>query len=228
MKNKSFPRAIGIVGGAGPMASAFLYTTIIELCQKIYGANDYNEFPEIILESYPFVRGDRKKIQEDISLCFSKLKNAGAALFSLASNSFHGYLPDVTTLAFVNLIIESLKEASHCNISKALILAARPTIELKLYEQTGLQCVYPREEDQKRIEKMIREVAGGIVTNDQATKLDGIIKYFQRQSLVDGVIIACTELPLIHRKFPLVGISIIDSVEVLAKRLLALSRSEGI
>ncbi|HEY5234655.1 MAG TPA: hypothetical protein VIJ14_00635, partial [Rhabdochlamydiaceae bacterium] len=71
------------------MASAFLYNTIIEICQKEYGANDYNGFPEIILESYPFTRGDTEKIRHDISLCFTKLKNAGADLFSIASNSFH-------------------------------------------------------------------------------------------------------------------------------------------
>lgn len=223
MKKGRFSRAIGIVGGAGPVASALLYNTIIEICQKEYGANDYNEFPEIILESYPFTRGDREKIRHDISLCFKKLKSAGAELFSIASNSFHGFLPDVSSFAFVNLVQEGLQEASRLGISKALILAAQPTIDLKLYEQTGLQCIYP--EDQNQIQKIIREVAGGEVSQQQAEKLAEIIRGLE----IDGVIIACTELPLIHRKFPLSkhGLPVIDTVDVLAKRLLILSRSDG-
>ncbi len=231
LKKVKFSKPIGIVGGAGPMASAFLYNTIIEVCQKQYGSNDYSEFPEIILESYPFTRGDREKIRQDISLCFAKLKSAGAELFSIASNSFHGFLPDVSSIDFVNLVSESLEEAAHCNISKALILAAQATIDLKLYEQSDLECVYPSQEDQKHIQKMIREVAGGAVTGDQSVKIREVIESFRGQSLIDGVIIACTELPLIHRKYPLselAGLPIIDTVKVLASRLLILSQEEGL
>lgn len=230
MKKVRFSKPIGIVGGAGPMASAFLYNTIIEVCQKQYGSNDYNEFPEIILESYPFTRGDHEKIRQDISLCFAKLKSAGAELFSIASNSFHGFLPDTSLMAFVNLVLEVLEEASRFNISKALILAAQTTIDLQLYEQLGLQCVYPSPEDQKQIQKMIQEIAGGTVTENQSAKLREIIKFIRDKSQVDGVIIACTELPLIHRKFPLSELdelTIIDTVEVLAKRLLILSQEKG-
>jgi aspartate/glutamate racemase len=128
-------------------------------------------------------------------------------------------LPDVSSFDFVNLVQESLQEASRLGISKPLILAAKSTIDLKLYEQTGLQCVYP--EDQNQIQKIIREVAGGEVSQQQAEKLAEIIQC----SPIDGVIIACTELPLIHRKFPLIqaGLPVIDTVEVLAKRLLTLS-----
>ena len=224
MKKTSFSKVIGIVGGAGPMASACLYSTIIELCQKQYDSHDYNEFPEIILESYPFVRGDGKKIQEDILLCFEKLKSAGAELFCIASNSFHAYLPDVSSLTFVNLVSESLQEAT--TISKALVLGSQVTIDLKLYEQSDLLCCYPPEKEQKLIQKIIREVAGGVIERKQSSALREIIQRLQGQLLFDGVIIACTELPLIHRKFSLSDkeeLLIIDTVEVLAKRLLDLA-----
>ena len=104
--NRSWYKTIGIIGGAGPMASAFLYTSILEICQKQYSANDYNEFPEIVLVSYPFTRGNEEKIREEISLCLSKLKTAGASLFCIASNSFHGFLPELPKAGFVNLVTE--------------------------------------------------------------------------------------------------------------------------
>lgn len=204
------------------MASAFLYSTILEICQKKYRASDYHEFPEIILESYPFKRGHREKIPQDISLCLDKLKKAGADLFCIACNSFHAFLPDVSSLAFVHLIEESIQEAFRRKISKALIFAAPYTIELKLYERSGLQCIYPPEEDQKIILKMIREVASGNITGQQADELERIIGSLRPEAKFDGVILACTELPLIHRKTPLVksGLPIIDTVEVLAENLL--------
>jgi aspartate/glutamate racemase len=72
---------------------------------------------------------------------------------------------------------------------------------------------------------MIREVAGGEVTEHQAAKLEEIIR---KHTQIDGVIIACTEIPLILRKFPLqVRLPMIDTVEVLAKKLVALSESSG-
>lgn len=229
MRKVRFFKPIGIVGGAGPVASAFLYTTIIELCQKQYGSNDYDEFPEIILDSYPFIRGNPDKVQQDLAFCFKKLKKAGAELISLASNSLHAFLPDVSQIAFVNLIVESFQEAKRCSISKALILSSQATIDLKLYEHIGLQCTYPSIEDQKQIQKMIRKIAVGIVTENQGKKLKEIIELSKQDPAINGVLIACTELPLIYRKFLLStweSLTVIDTLEILAKRLLLLSQEK--
>lgn len=224
MKKARFSKVIGIVGGAGPAASAFLYTTLIEICQSQYDSNDYNEFPEIIIESYPFTRGDGKKIQEDISLCFEKLKRAGAELLCIASNSFHGYLPDVSSISFVSLISENLKEVSFCN--KALVLGSQVTIDLKLYEQSNLKCCYPPEKDQKVIQKLIREIAGGVVERAQSNAIREIIQRLKGQFCFDAVIIGCTELPILHRRFSLSDseeLRVIDTVKVLAKKLVTLA-----
>ena len=224
LQKQQFSKAIGIIGGAGPMASAFLYSTLITLCQNQYGSSDYNEFPEVILASYPFTREDPKKIRTDLSLCLTKLERAGVDLFCIASHSFHAYLPDTSSITFINLISESLQEASRCHVSKALILAAQTTIDLKLYEQEDLQCYYPSKKDQQLVQKIIREVAGGIITQQQAETLKEMISALQHH--FNGVIIACTELPLIHRRFPLLlnGLPMIDTIEVLAKKLLISSR----
>ena len=141
--SKLFPKTIGIIGGAGPMASAFLYSLILRTCQEVYHANDYNEFPEIILISYPFTRGNKEAIQQELTSCFSRLAQAGAQLTCIASHSFHGLLPEgPLPLGFVNLIDEGLVEASRMGLAKVLILAAPLTIQMKLYERSLIQCVY--------------------------------------------------------------------------------------
>jgi aspartate/glutamate racemase len=124
----SFSKPLGIIGGAGPTARVFLYTSILEICQKQYNAHGYNEFPEVVLVSYPFTRGNGEKIRREIALCLSKLKAAGAVLFCIASNSFHGFLPELPNVGFVNLVTEGLKEATHQRLSKALVLFSRREI----------------------------------------------------------------------------------------------------
>lgn len=216
---RKFSKAIGIIGGAGPVASAFLYKVILEICQKKYGSSDYNEFPEIIIVSFPFIR-EAEKIKKDLVLCLDKLKKAGASLFCIACNSFHGFLPDTSDIHFVHLINEAVKATKELNIRRALVLAAQKTVDLKLYEQEFFDCVYPSIEDQASVQKMIREVTGGTVSSEQADILKKIIA----KHSVEGVILACTELPVIHRAFPLSqGLPCVDTVEVLANKLLSLA-----
>ena len=138
---RSFSNAIGIIGGAGPMASASLYSTILEFCQKAYRSSDYNEFPEIILISYPFTRGDADKIRSDLSSCFHKLKAAGASVFCIASHSFHGFLPHLPLSGFINLVEEGLNEANRQHLSKTLILADKQ-IQFGIFHDAGYRGLY--------------------------------------------------------------------------------------
>ncbi|MGE5196571.1 MAG: hypothetical protein ACM3JI_04515 [Anaerolineae bacterium] len=170
-----FTKSIGIIGGAGPVASAFLYTTILRICQTKFHAHDYSDFPEIILISHPFIRGAEEKICSAIAGCFSRLSAAGASLYCIASHSFHGYLPLLPEKGFINLIEERLNEAKKRKISKPLILASAATISMRLYERPEISCIYPPVADQLHINKLIREVAGGKVHESQSRKLSQLL-----------------------------------------------------
>lgn len=201
------------------MASSFLYTTILEVCQKEYHSNDYNEFPQIVLLSYPFTR-NKEKIPKEISLCLSTLKKAKADLICIASNSFHAFLPKLPKRDFVHLVNEGLKEAISQNITTALILASPLTIDSKLYETSSIDCIYPSSKNQKIINQIIREIAGGKIENSQVQKLKKIISETHAKDPFNGIIIACTELPLLHKMIPFSKtIPVINTVEILAKQL---------
>ena len=218
-----FHHAIGIIGGAGPQASAFLYSSILEVCQKDYGSNDFNAFPEILIVSYPFTRGNPERITTEIALCLQKLESAGAHFYAMACNTFHAFLPDVSKYRFVHLIQEALQEAARLKLSKSLILAAPKTVELKLYEESLMLCVYPSPEDQLLVNGIIREVASGEIGERQSRALSEIISRTRKNHPIDGVVLGCTELPLVHAKRPVCDLPIVDSVKVLAKRLVALA-----
>ncbi len=219
MKNMAkFSKSIGIIGGAGPMASAFLYTSILHVCGQKYNANDYADFPEILLVSYPFTRGNEKKIRTEITECLAKLKKIGASLFCVASHSFHSFLPSTLPTGFVSLVSETLREAKRLKISTALVLASETTIRSSLYEQPGIICVYPPASDQLLVNQLIREVAGGEVNKTQSKKLISMISRLRKTLSFDGVLIACTELPLIHAQFPIAlhALPMVDAIQILS------------
>lgn len=221
----SFLHSIGIIGGAGPMASAGLYKTILRLCQKQYGSHDYHEFPRIILISHPFMRGNRDLICEDLLSCMSELQTLGAGVIGIASHSFHAYLPEMQDPRLVHLIEESISSAKTLGISKALILSAPKTIELKLYEAKGIECVYPSDSAQLEVNRIIKEVASGSLNVQQSEMLNTIIASF---SDIDGVILACTELPVVHQAHPLeASFPVLDTLEVLASCLVERSQQKA-
>lgn len=224
---RGFSKTIGIIGGAGPMASAFLYSSILRVCQTVYNANDYSDFPEIVLISHPFTRGNKEAIQRDLAACLSRLTSAGAHYICIASHSFHGLLPkDPLPQGFINLVDEGLAEAARLGLTRALILGAPLTISMKLYERSKIQCVYPREEDQQMVNEIIREIAGGRVEGDQSKRLMNVIAKTAKTTPFDGVIVACTELPLALAKTPIAQkLPIIDTMQVLSLRLVSLARA---
>lgn len=52
--NKPFEKTIGIIGGAGPMASCLLNQYIVQICQNEWGCKEDRDFPSIISYSFPF------------------------------------------------------------------------------------------------------------------------------------------------------------------------------
>lgn len=224
MKKPHFTKTIGIVGGAGPMASAFLYSSILRTCQRLYKSNDYHEFPEIVLISHPFQREFKQKIPLELSMCFGRIEQCGAKVICIASHSFHGLLPKILPSGFVNLVDVGLAEASRMTIKKALILSAPLTIDMRLYERSEIECVYPDESDQESINLIIREIAGGHIEPTQSELIQNIINRSHKKHLFDGVIVACTELPLAHsqKSFSL-HLPIVDTIQVLAHQLVLLA-----
>lgn len=209
---------IGVIGGAGPMASVFLCQKIFSLCQKHYNSCDYSDFPEVVLISYPFTRGDASLIQKDLQDLEKRLLNEGVDVFCIASHSFHGYFKPLTALKFLSLA--DLTYSRFENKSTPLVLAAQTTIDLKLYEKDGKHVVYPDNEDQHDLQNMIREIAGGHLDLSQIRLLSSIINKATHQHKIDCVVLACTELPLLLNKFELpTNLELIDSIEVLAKAL---------
>ena len=121
---------------------------------------------------------------------------------------------------FISIVEEGLKEASQQHLSKALILAAPTTIRLKLYERSAIKCIYPSAEEQNRVNQAIRNIASGKIESSEAQELKKMIHQIHQRDPFNGIILACTELPLLQRKSAISDtLPVIDTLQVLAKRL---------
>lgn len=225
MKNKS----IAILGGMGPQASSKLLETVIRMASKDFGAKNDSDFPEIILNSIPvpdFIAND-----ESVDIVFQTLKRRVKSLerfnpvnFSIACNTAHILLPRLqaeTNVPFVSIIEQVSACVSEPEIKVVGLLATPTTIKSGLYQESlkekGAECIILSNKDQRITEQVIRSVlAGKIKTNDRK-KLVKLAEKL-RENGAEGIILGCTELPLLFPKQ--FNLPVFDSIEILARVLL--------
>lgn len=220
-------KTIGVLGGIGPSASAYFYQLLVDLAQKKYGAVQDGDFPHILVNSLDF-RGSNEFGVEDSELILSQLRKgvmilekAEADFIVIACNSVHNvytYLIKTTKLHIINLIAEVTKEVIKSKKKKILILASETTKKYELYSglsSYGIEIIRPSTKLQKNVTKLILSVMGG--TNWKRYKLNIVseINSIASKGLIDSVLLACTELPLIIHKEDLQAKSF-DSLRILA------------
>ncbi len=226
MKCKS---AIGILGGMGPEASGYMYKILIDLSIKYFKAKNNDDFPEIVLYSVPvpdFISNDKEK-HKALKMLKEKvraLNRLNILCLSLACNTAHMLLADlqsVSAIPFVSMIDEVVSVVKKDKKKTIGILGTPMTLQIGFYQdrlaEHGIVSVMPHESDYTTIERIIRNVISGKVTR-QDKKLLLEMADELRERGAEGIILGCTELPLV---FPSkYKIPVYNSVEILSLSLL--------
>lgn len=229
MKNINLKQSIAIIGGMGPQTSAKLLEVMISMCNKEYGAKNDSDFPEIILNSVPVP--DFISNKNDIDIAFSILEDRVKSLeifnpvcFGVACNTAHLLLKNLqnkTKVPFVSIIDEVVNQVSDSGIDRIGLLATPVTISSRLYQSAlkkkGINVITPSLFERKIVEEIIRNIiAGKSRTKDKESLILIAENLLYKGS--QGIILGCTELPLIFPKnFPA---PVFDSIEILARALL--------
>jgi aspartate racemase len=221
--------AIGILGGMGPEASSYLYRTLIEQSIDQYHASHNADFPEIVLHSIPVPDFISDASQRDVALGMLKervvrLGGMNLACLCIACNTAHVLLPELRGLVevpFVSMIEEVASRVAEDKLECVAVLGTPSTIRYGLYQDAlrvwGVQTVEPDESGLSVCERVIRRVLSG-----QADSADGQELAALADRLVQlgaqGVVLGCTELPLV---FPRDGaVPVYDSLAILSSALL--------
>lgn len=228
-------KKIGIIGGAGPMASCQLYKEIITICQEKYGCRDDADFPEIILISYPFsdmiTPEDRRKnesnLENELNYCFNHFKAVHVPIVGIACNTLHTIVKNmqVDIPQFIPIMDATLKFAEKQGCKRLLILGSRTTLSLNLYSSQTIECLKPSLEDQEIINKVIDTILAGKILKEDSEALSKIASAMYEKEPFDGIVLGCTELPLLHEQYPLCVKKaakpplVLDTIKILAQEM---------
>lgn len=222
-------KKIGLIGGVGPQATAKIYNDMIHFAQRKYGAKNNDDFPYVVIESVPipdFI-SDTVHLEEAKKMLIesvSNLESAGATVLAIGSNTVHiliSELEKTTKLNFISMPVATANRCKKMNFHKVGILGSPVTrksaLYSKIFEESGLEAIYPDDKDQEVVDRIIRFVIAGEDNGKERTEYIRILNHLLNKG-ADGIILACTELP--HAiNYEAMGTKIVSSDEVLAEAL---------
>lgn len=213
------PKCIGIIGGAGPLAGAFLLERIFSLSSQIYGCYRDSDFPKVFLMSFPFSemlcpKINATKLQQELSGCLEQLRKNGASVLAIACNPLHAFLDPKDPLNDLVHVPRTVAEKIPLS-DTPLVLCTSTAVQFKLHQQF-VPCIYPDEPTQIEVDGMIDQILKGTKKSIVLEKLESLI---QAQS-ANTIILGCTELSLFSAQLAAPNKLIIDPLELITHTIL--------
>lgn len=232
MKGKSMRNnngAITILGGMGPEASAKMLEVIVAMASKEFGVKIGENFPEIIVDSIPvpdFI-SDMKKIKSAKAILSKRVLDfdkLNVSYVVLACNTAHLLFPELSSISkaeFVSMIDAVCDAVFTKGLRKVGILATPSTLSAGLYQKAlterCIEYILPKQNEISRIEAIIRSVIAGETKRSDSVTLTNIANNLVSKG-AEGIILGCTELPLIFPKD--FSVCVFDSIEITSRFLL--------
>lgn len=225
MNKKETYKLLGVLGGMGPLASAYFYEQLTLLTNVNCDADHINMLISSMTRTpdrTSFILGQNKEnplqyLIKDAQM----LEKCGVDIIAVTCNTSHYFIDDlsrsvnVPIINMIELTIGSLKQKS---IKKVGIMATKGTYQTKLYEQ---ECIKQNIEPFIPCEKIQDEIMN-IIYNQ--IKKNGTIEMNSFQAIIDyfiannceRIILGCTELSIVEKQINLPNL-IIDPINILAK-----------
>jgi aspartate racemase len=214
-------KKIGILGGISYTSTIKYYELLL---QKYHQRKQDYHYPEIVIYSLDLqkftdfeVQGDQEGYIDYIMQGIRALEHAGVDFIIMAANSPHAVFQDVEKAANVPLVSiaeVTAKHARDAGMKKLLLMGIKFTMQSAFYrdicESYGMTIMIPSEEEQDEINRIIfEELVLGIFKEESRSYLLRIIS----SNDVDGVILGCTELPLLLQQ-DAVSIRLFDTLKL--------------
>lgn len=198
-------KAIGIIGGMGPMATCDLMKKIIDNTQadrdqahiRLYVDSNTN-----IPDRTAAILGKGADPRPAMAESAGKLQTMGADLLIVPCNTAHFFLPDVqktVQIPILNMQKETAKHLLEQGITTIAVLATDGTVQSGLYDRAlkedGITPVYPDEAEQKMIMSLIYDYVKAGKNFEDLDKIHAMVAHLQSQG-AQGLILGCTELPI--------------------------------
>jgi aspartate racemase len=202
---------IGILGGLGPEATADYYNLTIKKFKDIDPTASLN-YPEIVIYSVNMSKfinllecKNFKEAANYLATCINKLEAAGADVAAISANTPHMLFSEIQGQVRIPLIsiVESVcEEAVRLNLKKLLLLGTKFTMNNSFYAEVfrdkEIEIIVPDAADIDFInQKLFTELEVGIFKASTREDLLEVVRKVQNTHNIDGVILGCTEFPLL-------------------------------
>ncbi|WP_168188638.1 aspartate/glutamate racemase family protein [Thermoflavimicrobium daqui] len=225
---------IGILAGMGPRSTTPFLESVLDECERQYGAKWDNDFPHMMVYSLPTPFHPKKPLNHNqmvkaIQIGIEALVKVDCDIIAIPCNSAHLYYPEIcnmTSIPVLNIIHETM-ECLNPQVSKVSLLATRGTIESGLYQEQLKQknkTIYWNEGYQEKVDELILMVKGSGVSEEMLTLWKEIESILIREEVTE-VISACTDL-FFCREYS--QLKIYDSSKILARSLVKRYMREGL
>jgi aspartate racemase len=218
-------KKVGIVGGLGPESTLDYYRGIIAAFKPTFEDHGY---PEIAIESinlktvmYHFQRSAWDTVAAFIASKFEALRIGGADFGVIASNTPHRVFDTIqaqTFLPLLSIVDATLNYSKTRNLSRLCLLGTKFTMGADFYqhifEKENIRLFVPNTDEQEYIqEKIFSEVEFGVIKEETKKDFLAIIDRIVKSENIEGVILGCTELPLLIKAED-ISVQYIDTTQI--------------
>jgi len=218
-------KKIGIIGGLGPESTIDYYKGIYHAFKESY---EETGFPEIVIESLNLKeftsfaeRNEWDKIANFITEACNRLYDSGAQFGAIASNTPHKVFDKIqskTKLPLISIVEATFEYSKGKNFRRLGLLGTKFTMESQFYqnvfEKANIRLYVPTREEQDYIqEKLLTEIEFSIIKEKTKKKFVNIVKRIKSECEIEGLILGCTELPLIIEERD-IGIEYINTTQI--------------
>lgn len=201
-------KSVGIIGGIGPESTVDYYQGIIRQYRLIVPGHPY---PQIYIDSVNMTEMlsiIETRTPDDLVRFLAaevrKLELCGADFAAIASNTPHFVMDELkraVKLPLLSIVEETCAYAAKKQIRKVLLLGTKFTMRNTFYpdcfRRHGIEVVVPEGETIEEVHSAIfPELEDGIVVPEKKSKLLKYIQEVVNRKGIDGVVLGCTELPL--------------------------------
>ena len=217
-------RRIGLVGGLGPESTVDYYRAVISLHRE----KTEGKAPEMIiysldLKDFPPITETESVVQWLLGAIHA-LTRAGADFALVTANTPHivfDELSAISPIPLLSIVEETRRVVKEKQLSKVGLLGTKVTMSSDFYQRSfsnsGIAVVVPMRDEQKYIDnKLTSEIIYGHIYEHTRRGLLNIIERMVKEDKIEGLILGCTELPLILTQNAF-GISFLNTTRIHAE-----------
>ena len=206
-------KKVGIIGGIGPESTIDYYQSIIANVQERIGSKEV--LPELFINSINMYKmfellsnGQREELINYIAEAVQKLKHVGADIVVMSGNTPHIVFAEIqqkVQIPMISIIEETFLNVKKIDLQKIGLIGTKFTMENDFFKvpfaADNRHILVPNESEQTYIHnKIVEELENGLVYEETKQRFLEIIQQMVKRDGIQGMILGCTELPMLIQK----------------------------